>query len=48
MFEKLFERTHALNRQLAGPLVEERQRYLLHCAAQGMKIATLRTTAHTS
>jgi integrase/recombinase XerD len=46
MFDKLFERTHALNRQLAGPLVEERQRYLLHCAAQGMKIATLKTTAH--
>jgi hypothetical protein len=46
MFDKLFERAHALNRQLAGPLVEERQRYLLHCSAQGMTIATLKTAAH--
>jgi site-specific recombinase XerD len=46
MFEKLFERPHALKRQLAGPLVEERQRYLIRCADQGMKIGMLKTTAH--
>jgi integrase/recombinase XerD len=46
MFEKLFERSHALKRQLAGPLVEERRRYLMHCAGQGMAIGMLKTTAH--
>ena len=46
MFEKLFERSHALKRQIAGPLAEERQRYLSQCADQGMRIGTLKTTAH--
>jgi hypothetical protein len=47
MFEKLFERSHALKPQLAGPLVvEERQWYLIHGANEGMKIGTLKTTAH--
>lgn len=46
MFEKLFERSHALNRQLTGPLAEERRQYLIHCAGQCMKIGTLKTTAH--
>ena len=46
MFEKLFERSHALKRQLTGPLVEERRRYLTQCADQGMAFGVLKTTAH--
>ncbi len=45
MFNRLFERSHALARQLSGPLVEERRRYLVHCAELGMATRTLRLTA---
>jgi site-specific recombinase XerD len=45
MFNRLFERSHALARQLSGPLVEERRRYLAHCAELGMATRTLRLTA---
>jgi site-specific recombinase XerD len=45
MFDQLFERSHALARQLSGPLVEERRRYLAHCADLGMATRTLRLTA---
>jgi hypothetical protein len=45
MFEQLFERPHALARQRNGPLVEERLRYLAHCAEQQMAHRTLRCIA---
>src|SRR6266536_201183 len=45
MFDQLFERSHALARQLSGPLVEERRRYLAHCADLGMATRTLRLAA---
>src|SRR5580704_11620222 len=45
MFDRLFERPHALARQMSGPLVEERRRYLAHCADLGMATRTLRLTA---
>jgi site-specific recombinase XerD len=45
MFDQLFERPHALIRMRTGPLVEERLRYLAHCAGQKMAKATLRTMA---
>jgi integrase/recombinase XerD len=46
MFEQLFERSDALTRQRAGPLLEERRRYLLHLADQGMARNTLRVVAY--
>ena len=46
MFEQLFERPHALARQRAGPLAEERVRYLTHLAGQGMARRTLRVVAY--
>src|SRR3954468_24109230 len=45
MFDQLFERPHALARQRAGPLAEERLRYLGHLADQGMARKTLRVVA---
>lgn len=45
MFDQLFERPHALARQLSGPLVEERRQYPAPCAEQGMAKSTLRVTA---
>jgi integrase/recombinase XerD len=45
MFEQLFERPHALARQRNGPAVEERLRYLAHCAEQQMARRTLRVIA---
>ena len=45
MFEQLFERPHALARQRNGPLVEERLRYLAHCAEEQMAHRTLRGIA---
>jgi integrase/recombinase XerD len=45
MFEQLFERPHALARQWNGPAVEERLRYLAHCAEQQMARRTLRLIA---
>ncbi len=46
MFQQIFERPHAIQRQLAGPLLEARQRYLTHCAAQGKARRTLREIAY--
>ena len=45
MFEKLFTSSKALNRYSNGPLLEERVRYLAHCAAQGSTRGSLRLTA---
>ena len=46
MFETLFERPHALQRQLNGPLLEERLRFLRHCAETGAAKSTLREIAY--
>ncbi len=46
MFEQLFEGTQALAHQRAGPLLEERLRYLNHLASQAMSWHYLRHTAH--
>ena len=46
MFDQLFERSHALARQRAGPLVAERLGYLRHLADQGMTRKTLRAVAY--
>jgi len=45
MFEKLFTSSKALDRYSKGPLLEERIRYLVHCAAQGSTRSSLRLTA---
>ena len=45
MLDRLFQPPCALARQRAGPLLEERLRYLDHLAAQGMARATLRAAA---
>jgi site-specific recombinase XerD len=45
MFEQLFDRPHALERQRNGPLAEERRRYLVRCAEQQMAPRTLRHVA---
>lgn len=46
MFEKLFERPHAIQRQLTSPLLETRLRFLRHCAEHGAAKSTLREIAH--
>jgi integrase/recombinase XerD len=46
VFEQLFEGPHALARQRAGPLVEERLRYLNHLAEQGLARESLRHVAY--
>jgi hypothetical protein len=45
MFEQLFEQPHALARHRAGPLLEERLRYLTHRASQGLARKSLRVVA---
>lgn len=45
MFQQLFERPHAIRRQLTGRLLEARQLYLRHCAEQGKARRTLREIA---
>ena len=45
MLDDLFERPHALARQRAAPLLEERIRYLRHLADDGMARSTLRVVA---
>jgi hypothetical protein len=45
MFDHLFVRSDALTRQLSAPLVDERRRYLTHCAEQGMSKSILRVKA---
>ena len=46
MFEQLFKQPHALARQRAGPLLEERLRYLGHLADQGLARRSLQAAAH--
>ena len=46
MFEQLFEGTQALAHQRAGPLLEERLRYLNPLASQGLSCPYLRQTAY--
>jgi len=45
MFEKLFTSSKAVDRYSNGPLLEERVRYLVHCAAQGSTRSSLRLIA---
>jgi integrase/recombinase XerD len=45
MFEKLFTPSKVLDRYSSGPLLEERVRYLVHCAGQGSTRSSLRLTA---
>jgi hypothetical protein len=45
MFEQLFKCPHALARHRHGPLVEERCRYLTHCAGRQISPRTLRDIA---
>lgn len=45
MFDQLFERQHALARQLSAPLVEERRQYLSLCHSQEFSRSSLRLTA---
>lgn len=45
MFDQLFERPHALARQLSAPLVEEGRQYLSLCHAQEFSRSSLRLTA---
>jgi integrase/recombinase XerD len=46
MFDQLFKRPQAQARQRAGPLAEERLRYLAHRADQGMARGTLQAAAY--
>ena len=46
MFEQLFEDPVSLGRQRNGPLAEERQRFLVHCAEQCMAPSTLLDIAY--
>jgi site-specific recombinase XerD len=46
MFEQLFCDESALTRHRAGPFVEERERYLQHCAEHGATRAALRVKAN--
>ena len=45
MFDHLFVRSDAFTRQLSAPLVDQRRRYLNHCAEQGMSKRILRVKA---
>ena len=45
MFEQLFTQPHALARHNAGPLPEERRRFLAHLAERGLPRKTLRADA---
>src|SRR5215813_1117083 len=45
MFDQLFECPRAVARHSTGPLVEERLRYLTHCAMQGSTRSSLRLIA---
>lgn len=45
MYAQLFTQDRAIHRYLTAPLLDERLRYLTHCAAQGMAQTTLRTIA---
>ena len=45
MFHRLFTSSKAVDRHSKGPLLEERLRYLAHCAEQGSTRSTLRLIA---
>jgi hypothetical protein len=45
VFNRLFVRSDALNRQLSAPLADERRHYLANCEEQGMSHKTLRSKA---
>ena len=45
MFEKLFTSSKAVDRYSSGVLLEDRVRYLVHCAAQGSTRSSLRLIA---
>jgi hypothetical protein len=45
VFNRLFVRSDALNRQLSAPLAGERRHYLANCAEQGLSHKTLRSKA---
>jgi integrase/recombinase XerD len=45
MFHQLFQCPRAIERHQSGPLLEERLRYLAHCAAQGRTKSSLRLIA---
>ncbi len=45
MFERLFQNWLVLDRHRNGPMVEERRRYIMHCAEQQMAPLTLRRIA---
>jgi integrase/recombinase XerD len=45
VFNRLFVRPDALNRQLSAPLADERRHYLANCEEQGMSQKTLRSKA---
>lgn len=45
MFNQLFTSPRAVERYSSGPLLEERLRYLAHCAAQGSTRSSLRLVA---
>jgi site-specific recombinase XerD len=45
MFHQLFQNPRAIKRHQAAPLLEERSRYLAHCAAQGRTKSSLRLIA---
>jgi hypothetical protein len=46
MFERLFDRPATLTRQRAGPLLEQRLRYLSHLAEQGVARHGLQVRAY--
>lgn len=46
MFDRLFERQHAIQRHLKGPLLEERLRFLQYWSDNGAPPRTLRFFAH--
>ena len=45
MFERLFMSSKAVDRYSHGALLEDRVRYLVHCAAQGSTRSSLRLIA---
>jgi len=45
MFDTLFRQNAALRRHRAGPLADERERYLRHCSDRGMTLGELRKRA---
>ena len=45
MFDRLFRRRFVLTRHQNGPLADERRRYLVYCAEQGLSWRTLQSVA---